>query len=92
MKAVQFAEYGGPGVLRVVEVGEPHAGAGQVRIAVPAAGVNQIDWKTRAGQMPEMKPMTLPAGVGLDAASVVDEVGEGVRGTGQLFPDGSIRS
>jgi len=80
MKAVQFAEYGGPEVLRVVEVGEPHAGAGQVRIAVRAAGVNQIDWKIRAGHMQEMIPMTLPAGTGLDAAGVVDEVGDGVHG------------
>lgn len=49
MKAVQFAEYGGPEVLRVVEIDEPHAGSGQVRIAVRAAGVNAIDWKIRAG-------------------------------------------
>jgi len=81
MKAVRFAEYGGPEVLRVVEVEEPHAGARQVRIAVRAAGVNPIDWKIRAGHMREMMPMTLPAGMGLDAAGVVDEVGEGVRGT-----------
>ena len=40
MQAMQFAEYGGPEVLRLVEVDEPHAGAGQVRIAVRAAGVN----------------------------------------------------
>jgi NADPH:quinone reductase-like Zn-dependent oxidoreductase len=33
MRAVQFAEHGGPEVLQVVEVDEPHAGAGQVRIA-----------------------------------------------------------
>ena len=81
MKAVQFAEYGGPEVLRVVEVEAPHAGAGQLRIAVRAAGVNQIDWKIRAGHMREMIPMTLPAGMGLDGAGIVDEVGGGVRGT-----------
>jgi NADPH:quinone reductase-like Zn-dependent oxidoreductase len=81
MKAVQFAEYGGPEVLRVVELDEPHAGAGQVRISVRAAGVNPIDWKIRAGHMRELIPITLPAGMGLDAAGVVDEVGEGVRGT-----------
>jgi NADPH:quinone reductase-like Zn-dependent oxidoreductase len=40
VKAVQFSAYGGPEVLRVVEVEEPHAGPGQVRIAVRAAGVN----------------------------------------------------
>jgi NADPH:quinone reductase-like Zn-dependent oxidoreductase len=80
MKAVQFAEYGGPEVLRVVEVDEPHAGAGQVRIEVRAAGVNPIDWKIRAGHMREMMPIALPAGTGLEAAGVVDEVGEGVSG------------
>jgi NADPH:quinone reductase-like Zn-dependent oxidoreductase len=40
MKAVQFSEYGGPEVLQVVDADEPHAGPGQVRIAVRAAGVN----------------------------------------------------
>lgn len=78
MKAMQHATYGGPEVLELVQVDEPHAGAGQIRIAVRAAGVNQIDWKIRAGLMKEMGPRPLPAGSGLDAAGVVDEVGEGV--------------
>ncbi len=78
MKAVQFAEYGGPEVLQVQEVDEPHAGSGQVRIAVRAAGVNAIDWKIRAGYLREQVPMALPAGTGMDAAGVVDEVGVGV--------------
>lgn len=78
MKAVQFAEYGGPEVLRVVDIDEPHAGAGQVRISVRAAGVNGIDWKIRAGYMSEQMPLSLPAVTGMDAAGVVDEVGEGV--------------
>jgi NADPH:quinone reductase-like Zn-dependent oxidoreductase len=80
MKAVQFAEYGGPEVLRVVEVGEPHAGAGQVRIAVRAAGVNGFDRKLRAGHLREQMSIPWPAGTGLDAAGVVDEVGDGVSG------------
>jgi len=41
MKAVQFNAYGGPEVLRVVDVEAPHAGPGQVRIAVRAAGINR---------------------------------------------------
>jgi NADPH:quinone reductase-like Zn-dependent oxidoreductase len=45
MKAVRFSEYGGPEVLQLVDVEEPHPGAGEVRIAVRAAGVNGIDWK-----------------------------------------------
>ena len=78
MKAVQFAEYGGPDVLQLVEVDEPHAGQGQVRIKVRAAGVNGLDWKIREGYMREAMPLTLPAGTGMEAAGVVDEVGEGV--------------
>src|ERR1700676_876771 len=92
MKAVQFATYGGPEVLQVGEVEEPHAGPGQVRIAVRAAGVNSIDWKIRAGFMREMMPLPLPAGTGLDAAGVVDEIGAGVTGVAvgdEVFGSGS---
>jgi len=78
MKAIQFSEYGGPEILRVVEVGEPHAGAGQVRIAVRAAGVNPSDWKDRAGDARDSEPVPLPSGVGFEASGVVDEVGVGV--------------
>ncbi len=80
MKAVQFGEYGGPEVLKLVEVDEPHAGAGQVRIAVRAAAVNALDWKIRAGYMAEQMPIPLPSGTGLDASGVVDEIGDGVSG------------
>jgi NADPH:quinone reductase-like Zn-dependent oxidoreductase len=75
MKAVQFAEHGDPEVLRLVDVEEPHAGPGQVRIAVRAAGVNALDWKIRRGYVPGGD---LPRGLGMDAAGVVDEVGPGV--------------
>jgi NADPH:quinone reductase-like Zn-dependent oxidoreductase len=80
MKAAQFAAYGGPEVLQVVDVPEPHAGPGQVRIAVRAAGVNGIDWKIRQGLMAGGKPLARPHGTGVDAAGVVDEIGEGVTG------------
>ncbi|WGW11586.1 NADP-dependent oxidoreductase [Saxibacter everestensis] len=78
MKAVKFAQYGGPEVLKVVETEEPHPAAGQVRIAVRAAGVNPIDWKIRSGVMAAGHPLETPAGVGMDAAGVVDEIGDGV--------------
>ncbi len=90
MKAVQFSEYGGPEVLQIVEVDEPHAGEGQVRLSVRAAGVNGLEWKIREGYMQEM--MSLPAGTGTDAAGVVDEVGEGVSGVAvgdEVFGTGS---
>jgi NADPH:quinone reductase-like Zn-dependent oxidoreductase len=88
MKAVRFSEYGGPEVLRLVDVEEPHPDAGEVRIAVRAAGVNGIDWKIRAGYMRE----TMPSGTGRDAAGIVDEVGEGVSEVGvgdAVFGSGS---
>jgi NADPH:quinone reductase-like Zn-dependent oxidoreductase len=80
MKAVQFAEYGSPDVLRVVDVAPPHAGAQQIRIAVRAVGVNPLDGKIRAGYMQQVMPVALPAIPGVEAAGVVDEVGEGVTG------------
>ena len=80
MKALQFSEYGEPDVLRVAEAPEPHAGPGQIRIAVKAASVNGIDWKIRSGMLAGGKPLDAPSYLGFDAAGVVDEVGEGVTG------------
>ena len=79
MRAAVYSRTGEPGeVLTVVEREEPHAGAGQVRIAVRAAGVNPIDWKLVTGMMggPPPEP-TVP---GIDAAGTVDESGDGVTG------------
>jgi NADPH:quinone reductase-like Zn-dependent oxidoreductase len=78
MRAVQFTEFGGPEVLRLVEVEAPHPGPGEIRITVHAAGVNAVDWKVRAGYMQEVMPVSLPAGTGMDAAGVVDEIGPGI--------------
>ncbi len=77
MRAVRFAEYGGPEVLSMADVEPPHAGPGRVRVAVRAAGINAIDWKRRAGIMPVP---TLPFIPGTDVAGVVDELGDGVTG------------
>ncbi|WP_433193854.1 NADP-dependent oxidoreductase [Nocardia sp. CA-107356] len=92
MKRVTFAEFGGPDVLELVDAEEPHAGPGQVRIDVRAAGVNPVDWRVREGQVLGAHPIELPSGVGLDAAGVVDEVGEGVDGVevgDHVFGEGS---
>jgi NADPH:quinone reductase-like Zn-dependent oxidoreductase len=77
MKAVQFCEYGGSGVLHLVQVDEPHAGPGQLRIAVKAAGVNPSDWKRRAGQYRDFEEVAFPSGVGVEASGIVDQVGPG---------------
>src|SRR3954465_9572547 len=83
MKAVTFTDYGGPDVLRAAGGEEPRAGAGQIRIAVRAAGVNPIDWKARSGVMREAMPVQFPAIDGREAAGVVDEVGDGVSGVAE---------
>jgi NADPH:quinone reductase-like Zn-dependent oxidoreductase len=80
MRALLFTTYGGPEVLEWAEAPEPHAGPGQVRIAVRAASVNPIDWKTIGGAMSRGRPMAGTGYLGSDAAGVVDEVGHGVTG------------
>ena len=78
MQAIVFDEFGGPEVLQVREVDAPHAGPGEVRIAVKAAGVNPMDFKVRRGWFDSFMPTTFPATPGAEVAGVVDEVGEGV--------------
>lgn len=74
MRAIQYSEFGGPEVLELVELPDPHPGAGQVRVKVRAAGVNPVDWKLRRGMMGG----ELPQRTGREVAGVVDELGEGV--------------
>jgi NADPH:quinone reductase-like Zn-dependent oxidoreductase len=80
VQAVVFDRYGGPDVLQVAEVDEPHAGPGQIRVAVRASSVNPIDWKLRSGALAEVMPVELPKILGYDASGLVDEVGDGVEG------------
>jgi len=76
MKAAQFSRFGGPEVLEIAEVPDPHPGPGQVRIVVHAAGINATEWKLRKGLLDF--GAGLPQTTGRDVAGVVDEVGEGV--------------
>ena len=74
-KAIRIHEYGGPEVLKWedVEVGSP--GPGQARLRQTAAGLNYIDTYHRTGLYPLP---ALPAVIGMAAAGVVEQVGEGV--------------
>jgi len=74
MKAARFSQFGGPEVLEIVDLPDPHPGPGQVRVAVRAAGVIASDWKKRQGLMDRELPQTMC----YEAAGVVDELGEGV--------------
>ena len=74
MKAAWYSRFGGPEVLEIVDLPQPHAGPGQIRVAVRAVGVNATDCKQRKG----LHGGELPSTTGRDVAGIVDEVGEGV--------------
>ena len=80
MRALQYRTYGGPEVVEWAEAPEPQAGPGTIRVAVRAASVNPIDWKSYTGAMSDGAPMSGVGYLGYDAAGVVDQVGEGVTG------------
>lgn len=81
MFAVQFDRFGPPEVLTVGEFPEPHAGADEVRIRVRTAGLSPVDLAIRSGTSPSASRLALPHIPGVDAAGIVDEVGQGVEGT-----------
>jgi NADPH2:quinone reductase len=72
--AIRFHKTGGPEVLQWEDVNVPAPGAGEVQIRHKAVGLNYIDTYHRTG----LYPMTLPSGIGLEAAGVVEAVGAGV--------------
>ena len=86
MKAIGYTQFGGPEVLRVLELPEPHAGPGQVRVRVQAAAVSPADTAARSGWMKRnYAPETLPGGryphppyvPGWDFCGVLDEALDG---------------
>ncbi|AZS75471.1 NADPH:quinone reductase [Streptomyces lydicus] len=78
-KAITFSAYGAPDVLQLSAVATPEPGPGQVRIRVRAASVNPLDMKIRSGLMAGKVPARFPVIPGLDAAGVVDSVGDGAE-------------
>ena len=73
MKAILAREFGGPDVLKLEEVPDPTAGAGQVKVRIHAVGVNPYDTYMRAGGY-AITP-DLPYTPGADASGVIDQVG-----------------
>ncbi len=79
MRQVIVSEFGGSENLRIEQRPEPHAGPGQVRVRVGAAGLNPVDAKIASGGLTaERFGVTPPFGNGNDFAGTIDEVGEGV--------------
>ncbi|HZF30452.1 MAG TPA: quinone oxidoreductase [Gammaproteobacteria bacterium] len=73
-RAIRFERFGGPEVLQYVDVAVPEPGAGQARVVHSAVGVNFIDIYHRTG----LYPLTLPSGIGGEAAGIVAATGPGV--------------
>ena len=74
VKAIRFEQTGGPEVMQWVDVALGAPGPGEVRIKQEAVGLNYIDVYFRSGHY----PLPLPAGLGMEAAGVVTDVGPGV--------------
>jgi NADPH2:quinone reductase len=95
LKAIVVSAFGGPEQLRLTEAAEPVAGAGQVRIAVHACGVNPVDAGNRADGT--WAGLRAPCILGYDVAGVVDQVGDDVSALAvgdrvmamTRFPDGA---
>ena len=76
MRAIGVTEFGGPDALRVVELPDPQAGPGEVRIRVFAAAVNPTDTGLRSGaRAAQLKDVPPPYVPGMDVAGVVDQIG-----------------
>ena len=76
MKAIRIETTGGPDVMQLAEVQLAKPKAGEVRIRHTAIGLNYIDTYHRSG----LYPIALPGGIGLEAAGVIEALGDGVKG------------
>src|SRR6266852_5008668 len=78
MRAIQVAHFGGPEVLRCVEVERPSPISTEVLVRVIAAGVNPVDCKTRRGEGVARWVGPPPFILGWDVCGVVEAMGYGV--------------
>ncbi len=75
-RTIRIHAHGGPEVLRLEEQEVPAPAAGEAQLRHTAIGLNYIDVYDRTG----LYPMTLPAGLGREAAGVITALGKRVRG------------
>ena len=80
MRAIQIHEYGGPEVLRRVEIDVPKPGPGEVLVRVVNAGINFMDVHTRQGKYRDSRtyPVRIPCTLGMEGAGELAAVGDGV--------------
>lgn len=80
MKAATLDRYGDPDVLTLAEIPRPAPGPGEALLRVQAAGLNPVDFKTRAGGSLASQYKNFPVVLGWDVAGVVEELGPGASG------------
>lgn len=80
MRAVRIHGYGAADVLREERIPLPEPGPGQVLIAIRAAGINPVDWKTRRGHAVAPTPLEAPLIIGWDVSGTVAALGPGAAG------------
>ena len=80
MRAIAIENFGGPEVMKLMDLPLPKPGAGEVLIQIKAAGVNPVDWKIRQGLLQGRLPHQFPIILGWDAAGTVVEVAAGIKG------------
>ncbi|MFK0247637.1 zinc-binding dehydrogenase [Amycolatopsis azurea] len=81
MRAIRVSRFGDPSVLEQSELPTPEPGAGELRVAVTAAGVGWLDTLIRRGDGPEVFAVEPPYVPGGAVAGTVDAVGAGVDET-----------
>ncbi|NYH16499.1 zinc-dependent alcohol dehydrogenase family protein [Paraburkholderia bryophila] len=77
-RTIKFAQAGGPEVLEFVDTATPEPGPSEIRIKVKAIGINRAEAMWRIDQY--IEPVKFPAGLGYEAAGIVDAVGKDVSG------------
>ena len=87
MRALRIHGYGGPEVMRLEEVEDPHPSSNQLLLKIKAASVNPIDWKMRRGMLASVFPLRFPRTLGGDCAG--ESGGQLYAGVADMRTDGT---
>jgi len=95
MQAAQINQQGDASVIHITSSApRPPLGSGEVLVHIKAAGVNAADWKIRSGKLQNPMSLDYPVTLGGDAAGIVAEISEGVKGFtigDEVFGQGDFR-
>lgn len=78
MRKIQYNEYGGPEVMKLEDVERPVPNSDEVLVKVRAAGINELDWKIRNGNLKIQDGRDFPKSMGCELSGNVVQVGEAV--------------